>query len=156
MKSIGYVLRGGYFTFKTKFLEPFPLPKLNNLEQQNPIIEKVDLIMTRTKDLKKSKDNFVNYMQSHFLIESFNNKLQNWHELVFGEFIIELNKAIRSSGVKELSKIQEMEWMEVFETKKAEAQAIKSEIAKTDSEIDKMVYELYGLTEEEIRIVEGE
>jgi len=156
LKSIGYVLRGGYFTFKTKFLEPFPLPKLNNLEQQNPIIEKVDLIMTRTKDLKKSKDNFVNYMQSHFLIESFNNKLQNWHELVFGEFIIELNKAIRSSGVKELSKIQEMEWMEVFETKKAEAQAIKSEIAKTDSEIDKMVYELYGLTEEEIRIVEGE
>jgi hypothetical protein len=25
----------------------------------------------------------------------------------------------------------------------------------TDSEIDKLVYELYGLTEEEIRIVEG-
>ena len=31
-----------------------------------------------------------------------------------------------------------------------------SEIDKTDKEIDRMVYELYGLTEEEIRIVEGE
>ena len=32
----------------------------------------------------------------------------------------------------------------------------KAEIEKTDKEIDKMVYELYGLSEEEIKIVEGE
>ena len=48
-----------------------------------------------------------------------------------------------------------MEWMEVFETKKAEAQSLKAEIEKTDKEIDQMVYELYGLSEEEIKIVEG-
>ena len=34
------------------------------------------------------------------------------------------------------------------------AQAIKSEIDKTDNEIDQMVYELYGLNEDEIVIVE--
>ena len=48
-----------------------------------------------------------------------------------------------------------MEWMEVFETKKEEAQALKSEIDKTDREIDQMVYDLYDLTEEEIQIVEN-
>ena len=32
---------------------------------------------------------------------------------------------------------------------------IKSKIDKTDSEIDSMVYELYGLSEEEIAIVES-
>ena len=48
-----------------------------------------------------------------------------------------------------------MEWMEVFETKKAEAQALKAQIEKTDKEIDQMVYALYGLSEEEIGIVEG-
>ncbi len=32
---------------------------------------------------------------------------------------------------------------------------LEREIAKIDSEIDKQVYELYGLSEEEIRIVEG-
>jgi len=42
-----------------------------------------------------------------------------------------------------------MDWMEVFETKKEESQ-----IAKTDKESDQMVYELYGLSEEEIEIVE--
>jgi type I restriction-modification system DNA methylase subunit len=34
--------------------------------------------------------------------------------------------------------------------------SIKAEISKTDKEIDQKVYELYGLTEEEIKIIEGE
>ncbi len=32
---------------------------------------------------------------------------------------------------------------------------VKREIEATDNAIDKLVYELYGLTEEEIKIVEG-
>ncbi|MDD5087916.1 MAG: N-6 DNA methylase, partial [bacterium] len=35
-------------------------------------------------------------------------------------------------------------------------EAIEREIRATDEEIDRLVYELYGLTDEEIRIVEGE
>ena len=48
-----------------------------------------------------------------------------------------------------------MEWMEVFETKREEAQTLKAEIEKTDKEIDQMVYELYGLKGEEVGIEEG-
>ena len=33
--------------------------------------------------------------------------------------------------------------------------AIERQIAATDKQIDALVYELYGLTEDEIRIVEG-
>ena len=44
--------------------------------------------------------------------------------------------------------------MEVFDTKKVEAQNLKNQIDKTDKEIDQMVYAVYGLTEEEIKIVE--
>jgi len=33
--------------------------------------------------------------------------------------------------------------------------SIKAQIEQTDKEIDALVYELYGLTDEEIRIVEG-
>ena len=36
-----------------------------------------------------------------------------------------------------------------------EKEMLKREIAATDRQIDALVYELYGLTEEEIRIVEG-
>ena len=37
----------------------------------------------------------------------------------------------------------------------SEAESIGRLIAANDDEIDRLVYELYGLTEEEIRIVEG-
>jgi hypothetical protein len=43
----------------------------------------------------------------------------------------------------------------ILQKNKQKALALKAEIDRTDKEIDQMVYELYGLTEEEIRIVEG-
>lgn len=46
-----------------------------------------------------------------------------------------------------------MEWMEVFEVKKKEALTLKTEVDRTDKEIDQLVYELYGVTEEEINFV---
>ena len=36
-----------------------------------------------------------------------------------------------------------------------ESAMVKREIEATDSQIDRLVYELYGLSEDEIRIVEG-
>jgi hypothetical protein len=36
-----------------------------------------------------------------------------------------------------------------------EADRLAREVESTDREIDRLVYELYGLTEEEVRIVEG-
>ena len=36
-----------------------------------------------------------------------------------------------------------------------EKRRLERQIEATDGEIDRLVYELYGLTEEEIRIVEG-
>jgi hypothetical protein len=37
-----------------------------------------------------------------------------------------------------------------------EQERLSREIQSTDREIDRLVYELYGLTEEEIKIVDGE
>jgi hypothetical protein len=55
-------------------------------------------------------------------------KLQSWHELTFAQFITELNAAIKKAGGNKLSKLDEMEWMELFEAKKKEAQELKREI----------------------------
>lgn len=45
--------------------------------------------------------------------------------------------------------------MDEFNKQKQKAQHLKTEIARTDKEIDRMMYELYGLTDEEVKIVEG-
>lgn len=43
----------------------------------------------------------------------------------------------------------------LFKDDKKAVSKLKAEIAKTDKEIDVMVYALYGLSEDEIGIVEG-
>jgi hypothetical protein len=41
-------------------------------------------------------------------------------------------------------------------TSESEKAALQNAVTTTDAEIDRLVYELYGLTEEEVKIVEGE
>ena len=47
------------------------------------------------------------------------------------------------------------EHLKEIKDESAEKAKIEKEIRETDKEIDKLVYELYGLTEEEIKIIEG-
>jgi hypothetical protein len=54
-----------------------------------------------------------------------------------------------------LSLIQQDEWKDYFITYKTEINHLQTQITQTDNEIDQMAYELYGLTDEEIAIVEG-
>jgi len=54
-----------------------------------------------------------------------------------------------------LSLSEEAEWEGYFLQESKKALELKAKIETTDKEIDRMVYALYGLTEEEIKIVEG-
>ncbi len=128
-----------------------PIPKKITEES---FVENANILLSLNERLKQKNGSFLSYIQSQFPIEKFSKKLQNWHELEFGDFIKELNKAIKKAGGEKLTKSDGMEWMELFETKKTEAQAIKPEIDVTDRKIDEMVYELHELTKDEIAIVE--
>jgi hypothetical protein len=77
-------------------------------------------------------------------------KLQDWYVLSYADFIKELAK----KKVK-LTLSEEAEWEDYFETESKKAQELKAQIDATDKAIDTMVYELYGLSEEEILIVEN-
>ena len=160
LKSICVVRSGGYIEVKPQYFEQIPIPDLKN---EKAFEQKTDSIINCTSELQNIQSKFLKYLQSQYSIETFSKKLQNWHELDFGEFISELNKAIKKENNKgtgslaltALSKKDEIEWMELFEDYRRQAQTLKSEIEKTDKEIDQMVYELYGLSEAEIKVVEG-
>jgi len=132
---------------------------------QTSVVQLVDSITERLEKEQNINSNFSNYLQSKFEIKKLSKKLRNWHELEFGEFIKELNKAIKAAnkesvktGQQEtslLTKKEEFEWLDLFKENKNKAQELHSQINKTENEIDAMVYELYGLNEEEIEIVEN-
>lgn len=157
-------LQGDIFQVDINPLLSIPLIAVDTIKE-NELLILADSLPNHNKDFQDKILKFSIYLQSQFAIEKFTKKLENWYDLSFGDFINEINKAIKENNkeraknnlqpIKELTKLEEMDWMEVFETKKAEAQNLKQQIQTTDKEIDAMVYELYGLTEEEKLIVEN-
>lgn len=108
-------------------------------------------IIEMAKEFNKLKIRFIELLEAKFPIEKLSTKLQNWPSLDFKGFLGELKKA-----KVQLSLAEEAEWMAYFNEQKSKAQSLQSDITRLDREIDNLVYELYGLTEEEIRIVEGD
>jgi len=130
-----------------EYLSRIPIKIPSN---QKLMIEKVELMLSSKKVFNQLLQELTGLVSNKYEIEKPNGKIQNWHLLEFKDFLKELKKA----KVK-LSLSEEAEWMQYFNEQKQKAQKLKAEIDKTDREIDQMVYKLYGLTEEEIGIVEG-
>ena len=137
----------------------FPKIKVNelkNLPVKECEISVIDDITLKSKHiadsvnfLQEQSQKFQRTIQRKFELEDLPKKLQDWYMLSYPEFIKELAK----KKVK-LSLSQEAEWEDYFMQESKKALELKSQIDATDKAIDKMVYELYGLTEEEIEIVE--
>ena len=128
--------------------ENIPLVNIENINQQH-FIEKADKILFLNKNLQEISQKFQRMLMREFGLEKISTKLQNWYLLNFDEFIKELSKV----KVK-LNLSQKADWENYFIAEKSKAETLNNEITKTDKEIDGMVYELYGLSEEEIKIIE--
>jgi type I restriction-modification system DNA methylase subunit len=157
-KFANFLLKENAFSKKDTFpqirlhwLKEFPIPK----ESDNKEIEQLVInIQEYYKSYFSLVNRFVKFLSAKLNFTHTSNKLQNWNELDFSDFIKEINSSINKSGQEKLSKSSEMDWMEIFEVKKTELQNLKNMIDNTNKDIDRLVYKLYGLTEQEIKIVE--
>lgn len=135
---------------KIIYVDELPIKNIP-LEKQQPFIEKADKMLSLNRELQDLSQKFQRMLLRKFDLEKLSTKLQEWYLLDFSDFIKELKRL----KVK-LSLSQESEWEEYFLEEKSKAIAIDSEIKNTDKEIDSMVYKLYDLTDEEIKIIEEE
>jgi len=124
-------------------------PKINT-NQQISFIEKVDQMLSLNKQLQEKKIRFINRIKSNLEIEKITKKLDAFYNFDFKTFIEELKKQKIKLTFK-----QQDEWEDYFNSYKKELTEHQFEINKTDNEIDRMVYDLYGLTKKEIEIVEN-
>ncbi|OQX73690.1 MAG: hypothetical protein B6D61_12260 [Bacteroidetes bacterium 4484_249] len=118
-------------------------------EAQQPFIEKADKMLELNRQLQEKKTKFLNRIKDNFEIEKISKKLDNFYDFDFKTFVGELKK----QKIK-LSLVQQDEWEDYFNSYKTGINNLLAEINKTDKEIDQMVYKLYGLTDDEIKIVE--
>ena len=106
-------------------------------------------MLALNKELQEVSQKFQRMIMRKFELEKLSTKLQNWYLLNFDEFMKELKKA----KIK-LSLSDEANCEDYFIAEKEKAYTLNNEITKTDKEIDKMVYELYGLSDDEIKVIE--
>ncbi|MDX4061912.1 N-6 DNA methylase [Aliarcobacter skirrowii] len=150
---LNYYYKAHYTDVNVKplYLSKLPIPKIDLFEQKT-IIEKVDLLIILNKKLREIQKNFINELN----LEKVPTKLQKFEELDFDDFVKEYAKAKK---LKFADKLEERnfknEWQKLFENDKKEVLEIQNQINITDKEIDQMVYKLYDLTPDEIKIVEG-
>lgn len=131
--------------------ENLPIKDVSAINQK-PFVEKANVMLELNRQLQLAKQSFLNELK----LEKIPKKLENFDELKFDEFVTEYQKAKK---LKFTDKLEERtfknNWNALFENDKTLTCNLKTEITKTDKEIDAMVYELYGLSEDEIAIVEG-
>jgi type I restriction-modification system DNA methylase subunit/REP element-mobilizing transposase RayT len=142
-------------------LKEIPIIKISIFDQQ-PYIELADKMLSLNSELQTKRQSFLRRVSDNFSVSTdkgacplvksplvITGALERFYELVFKQFIAELKKQKIALSLK-----QQDEWEEYFNEYKQECCNLVQQINETDREIDGMVYGLYGLTEEEIGIVE--
>ncbi|MDR0630928.1 MAG: N-6 DNA methylase, partial [Holosporales bacterium] len=134
---------------KIIYIDPLPIKQIS-LSAQQPFIEKADLMLSLNAELQVKRQRFLSRLKDNFENIKLTGALEKFDESDFKGFVAELKKQKVSLSLK-----QQDEWGEYFSEYKSECNQLSSHITEIDRVIDEMVYELYGLTEEEIGVVEA-
>ncbi len=124
-----------------------PIPAIS-YEAQQPFITLADTMLTLHLQLQEKRSRFLHRLSENFEGLKMTNALQQFDTMDFKGLMAELKK----QKIK-LSLSQQDEWEDYFNERVAECQELTEQIKATDNEIDNRVFDLYGLTEEERKIV---
>ena len=138
-------IQGGYQLI-WKYFGQIPVPDLPNDEKISNLAE---ARLFFTSKLYFSKERFLRRLQDNFEGMKITGALEQFDTMEFAEFLKELKKQKIT-----LSLSQQDEWEEYFNQYKTDCNNLSSEIAATDNAIDFKVYKLYGLTYEEVLVVD--
>lgn len=129
-------------------LRLFPI-KLISEEEQQPCIAFADKMLSLNFELQQKRSRFLRRLQDNFEGVKITGALEQFDTMEFVEFLKELKKQKIT-----LSLSQQDEWEDYFNQYKTDCNNLSTEIAQTDNEIDFKVYKLYGLTYDEVLVVD--
>ena len=133
---------------KAEYIKQIRFPRLS-FDQQQPFIALADKMLSLNSDLQQKRSRFLRRLQDNFEGVKITGALESFDAMEFAEFLKELKKQKIT-----LSLSQQDEWEEYFNQYKTDCNNISAEIATTDNAIDLKVYKLYGLTYDEVLVVD--
>ncbi|MFP4333809.1 MAG: TaqI-like C-terminal specificity domain-containing protein, partial [Campylobacterales bacterium] len=148
--AFGDAEKGGRVRLDANKMNKLPIKNTSD-EEKLIYVEKAEMLSKLSRLYQDTKQNFINELD----LEKIPKKLQNFEELEFEDFAKEYAKAKKIKFADKLAERNfKNNWLALFENDKKEVLELQSQITETDKEIDQMVYKLYDLTEDEIKIVE--
>jgi type I restriction-modification system DNA methylase subunit len=125
-----------------------PLIEITKKEQK-PFIVLTGKMLALHADLQAHRQQFGGTLSDDFDGIKITGTLEKTDLLDFKTLLAELKKQKIS-----IPHSQREDWKKYFNQYKMKCQNIIGQITDTDNEIDRLVYELYGLTDEEVKIIE--
>ena len=132
---------------KINQLRTIPVPTIS-LSEQQPFVSQANTMLSLNSQLQEKRSRFLRRLNENLEGLKITTALQQFDQLDFKGLMAELKKQKIHIPVKEQD-----EWEDFFNERVAECQELSAKIKATDEEIDNKVFDLYGLTEEERRIV---
>lgn len=139
-------LQGGTREIRKVYFENFPIIADMNTKE---LEELADAQLLAHAQLQKHVSKVLNRAKNNLGLTKISEKLESFYQHEFKDFMAELKK----QKIK-LSLRDQDEWEEYFNGYRLDCTRLLLEIEENNRKIDQLVYGLYGLTEEEIAVIE--
>lgn len=131
---------------KAEYIKQVRFPSMTK-ENQAPFITLADKMLSLNKELQEKRARFLRRVTENLGV-AVTTALETFDTLSFKDFCKELNKQ-----KCKLSLVQQDEWEEYFNQYATDCHTLTQTIQATDNQIDELVYDLYGLSEDEKSII---
>jgi TaqI-like C-terminal specificity domain len=151
-KNLTPELRGGFVRLKRQFVSQLPIPSISNKERLE-LVRLAKLCSSSTGARLKSCNATLHRILKDLAPPEHQkptNKLENFWTLDFATFRAEVAKAFKA----EIPVKDRDGWEKYLAEKSAEVIKLTTEIEAAEREIDALVYKLFDLTPDEIKLLE--
>ena len=131
-----------------KYFGQIPIPACKDDEALSNL---ADTMLSINSQLQEKRTRFLRRLDDNFDGIKITTALQTFDQLDFKGFVAELKK----QKIK-LTLVQQDEWEDYFNQYRQACQELSEQIKTTGNEIDQRVFYLYGLTYDEVLIVDPE
>jgi len=132
------------------------------LKEQSIFIDISDKIIKTKNELISLRKSVFDYINIELNINNPNEKIANWFEQNWVSISKSLEDAYKNKfylekkiKVKGFNVIKKAEWKDYFDRMKERYHSIENRIDQLMNEVDELVYQLYGISESEIEIIES-
>lgn len=134
---------------KAEFVKNIPI--MLNKNKEDMIIENVNILLDKNKVLHEESHAFIENLKSIYNLIKPSEKLLKFYYLNESEFLEELKK----SKADNLTTKDKMELLPLLREKKTSLLTLSNNIQTYEDKIDEIVFEIYNLTNMEIKLVSG-